>query len=324
MNKCLLIVVLATQCVCLQPRHPESPQRRSQLIRLLKQQVDDEKQKLKRSGGFSWHLGPFIPGNETLWKSVLPLYWAQLKIAAKGNDVISELIVVLNDEKLSNSVRFQAGLDLAFFDDPQILRAYHKATRAGMIDGTQLYWCLATHLPRVKQEPADFVRGEEDKLLVQWLDRLVDREFSELRLDLLDEKMRRDQERQEEFFGNDLAILRWLNVLHGQDFDVVLAREAPEALGLRNRELAKGYDPAIVFAYVLEGGIVDDHAIAAAFSEPKDRAACKELIRALDGDSWHPIPRAEYTWKAQFHAWYWENRAKFKYDFGKHRFVIPK
>jgi len=274
--------------------------------------------------GLNWHLGPFVPGNETFWKTMYPLHCARQKIVMMGSPVITRLLEVLGESNHSSEIRFAASMDLGCFDDPRILRAYYDAVESGRINGIELMWALRSHLPGVGgTDLFDYEAGGSYKSVRTWLAEQVELGYDQIRLQLLDQIVRNDREDVWGLRGDDPAILRWLNRMYGEDFDRVLEREAPDALAFRNRELANGYDPVVLFRSLGEPGAAgaDEQALRTIFVDPVERRACRNLIRALTADNWKKSPPPTARWKRDFVSWYWDNRAKFVFSFESHRFV---
>lgn len=298
------------------------------VMRLLEDQLRDDKQRDRRGPPLSWHGASFIPFNETIWRSLFPISLAKQRLIRRGQGVVPALLEILADSSLSEEMHFAAGLDLAFFDDPRILGAYYDACQAGRLTGVDLRECLRRHLPGLEQSflPPDR-RGETQT--TTWLKSLLPRDYSEVRLELLDYIFREDDDRKRSIQEDDARMLRWLNRVRGEDFDELLRCEAPDVLAFRNRELARGYDPAIVMntPWGDDNRAIFESALLRVFPNPVDRLACYRLVsivaRYSDDDFTDSLDETMGPWKPEFKKWYWANRAKFKYDFTKHRFVIP-
>ncbi len=299
---------------------------RKRIVHLLRQQVVDEDHLGKRAAAMGWHLGDFIPGNATMCKVAYPVHWAKQKIVMEGTPVVPTLLDILADPRLSRAVHFVAAADLTFFDDAQILRNYYDAATCGRLTAFEFYWCLRYHLPYIEHCPPSLNTSEEHRWRIAWVKELLDQDFDDSRLRLLDRFVRNTEAKRYE--GNEYEVLlRWLNRHDGENFDAVLAREAPDALAFRNRELAKGYEPVFAFGPLQDSSSpseVNEQALRLLFSEPCDRKACSELLQV----SWRrggvmTNQGIEDLRKAMIN-WYWENRSKLRYDFTKHRFVVPE
>jgi hypothetical protein len=134
-------------------------------------------------------------------------------------------------------------------------------------------------------------------------------------------------EEQGGYFVNP-EILRWLNQVFGEDLDQHLQGCAPLALEFRNRQLKKGYDPAIALRR-LAVPLLDDTAIKSLFDKREDQEGCRQLLRVVYCDS---LPEGKRDnrlevvrrpgWSKQFASWYRQNRAQLAYDRQLHRYVV--
>lgn len=120
----------------------------------------------------------------------------------------------------------------------------------------------------------------------------------------------------------DPAPVRWLNRFYGAEFDEVLAREAPEALAFRNREIGRGYDPvSLVTRYLLfDPGKMkcDARLLREIYPDASDRDAMEKLLRVLSS----PEPAGADNWHQDLISWYKANRSSLVYDPAKRRFVV--
>jgi hypothetical protein len=301
------------------------PGYRGHVLQLLRDQMEDDNQRARRSTFISWHGASFVPFNATIWRTKYPVKLAKQQIIREGETVVPILLDVLSDANQSEHMHNSAALDLAYFDDPRVLRGFYEAATAGRLSGNDLVnYCLIC-LPSIELEVSEQARNDYRRFF-EWLRGLLDGDINEIRLTLLDKLIREAKPELDHFEGDDARIVRWLNRFYGQDVDDLLKTKAPNALAFRIRELAKGFDPFSVMEHAWgdDSHAYHEPAFLNVYPNPLDRLACRNLFRVLDGEQWDRRFEDDKSWKEPFKKWYWENRDKLKYDPKRHQFLVPR
>jgi hypothetical protein len=287
------------------------------IAKLLKQALVDDKHWMDRGGAS--HIT--ILTGQAIWDRRYPVTYAEQRLQSVGTPVIPVLLGILQDRTQSPEVRGMAAEALSVFDDVRILSAYAKVARDKMLDAATMRRAVAKYLP-FDGSIYQYSRQE----LIQWLESATHKDYGEGCLELLDRLLRLRYEEGGLFPTTaDYRIIRWLNFSGDTDLDKWLSEKAPAALEFRNRQHLRGYDPVASFErfcarlHVGSAGEGCD----AVFSDPSERRACHDLIEVVWDSSSALYPPAEDGWLERLRAWYKQNRSELRYDFAKHRFVLP-
>ena len=216
---------------------PETEPADEQVVVLLKQMLTDSINDDKRHRALSSRITRLL--GTKYWYKKYPTQYAREKLASQGKAVVEPLLRIVSAPQYTE-LRWLAWSVLTQFEDPRILQAMFDAVSTKRITPGQLAGMLKGHLP--VRPSAEYL---EEGAVVQWLEKqLATKSYDQIRLDLLDEFMRSEDEGVGTYSG---IPERWLNRFYGIDFDVWLAKKAPKALGFRRKQLKKGYDPVTVF-----------------------------------------------------------------------------
>ena len=263
------------------------------------------------------------PGRDTSQTELderYPVQYAQERLLCRGATIVPALADVLLAPGVEREVRIKAAQTLGFLDDPAVLKAYATALDRGQLTDVGVALLLTLYLPLWPAMLSELnVRD--------WIHQNLDTPYGELCLKIMDDAIDAEDGKGGLRYGNvaDPRFTRWFNRIYDEDLDTWLASVAPEALAFRNRELSKGYDPVVVFdafaARVRAGVGLTDEGIHLVIPE-RDWAACRRLVLAALVPESEYYPRPRPGWEARLRAWYRANRARFEYDFQKHRFVV--
>jgi hypothetical protein len=251
------------------------------------------------------------------WDVIFPRRYAGAKLVTQGKLALPALLRLAEEQG--------RWLMVARFDDPRLLQLAVAAYQDGRADYTNFGYFLRSHLPVVHNPLPPPGYGSEQKI-DRWIEtNLSGKSYQEVCFQFMDDLMRHEKPDALSYFLGERWVVRWLNRVGDYDLDDWLAQKAPEAFAFRNRELKKGYDPAVAFPYFAGDFIqgMKEEGIKAMFQDTKDRKACRQLIEAVYGPYGSPllVPRAE-GWRVRLRQWYWQNRDHLAYDFEKHRFVV--
>lgn len=294
-----------------------SPEERYRMVLELSEYADKDSRALDRRNTWYNDMVPTQFLGKKTWDIIFPLTYAGSKLVSQGELALPALLRLAEEQG--------SWLMVARFDDPRLLQLAVTAYQDGRVDYTNFGYFLGSHLPDVYNPLPAPGYGSEEKI-AEWIQtNLSGKSYQEICLESMDILMQHKDPLTLSHFLGKRWVLRWLNRVGDYDLDDWLAVKAPEALAFRNRELKKGYDPAVAFPY-FAGDFIEgmmDEGIKAVYPDTNDRKACRQLIEAVYGLYRSPllVPRAE-GWQVRLQQWYWENRHHLVYDFEKHRFVL--
>jgi hypothetical protein len=297
---------------------------RNGYIRLLREANVDSNNLSNRSG--VGRVGRLFM-DESLVKRCWPLQYAQEGLVRCGHTIRAPLRELALSAEVEPAVRYRAVLVLSRQDGAAGREASAAGYRAGLFSFEQLSGAIHLSLPFCTPTRQDEARSSTDLLEleddhVRALATIGERSYEDVLLEQMDCVFTESRLRGGLYqCGFDNRIKRFLNRIGDQDIDEWLAQVAPAALEFRNREVATGYDPVSAFENLRTSADVDVDALAKILPA-EDRAVCRELLLAtvVPGSATYPPIRAD--WEDRLRAWYWANRASFKYDPDKLRLVV--
>jgi|GEM_PF-1145558 len=271
------------------------------------------------------HLTQFLP--EKWWDILFPVSYAAENLRKQGDLALPALQRIAEEEDWEKYSIYA----YSYQDDNVNIDWIIEYYQEGKMDSLAFLVELQRYLPIPDKSFPDEENKEE---IDKWIkNRFTGKSYEQICLSFLDDLMRATTNEGGLGFA-PIRLVRWLNRLYEYDLDQWLAKKAPEALAFRNRELKKGYDPAIAFE-IFETNLYDfqgvvDEGIKAVFTDERDRRACHQLIEVIYGEpleSPQLCPRRwinDDKWKNRLRQWYWNNRDHFVYDFEKLRFEVKK
>ena len=241
----------------------------------------------------------------------------------KGRIIIPALRDVACDPQNSEFIRLGAWRllgDMNAFDEPGMLSTLLEEHRAGRITRSSLYWTVRHVVPIDDWLDTDPIAQSG---IVDWLSaQLAKKTYAQIQLEILDGMMKPERY---QMTRADPFLRRMLNRLNDRDLDEWLKESHPIAYQYRQRELAKGYDPADTLATDLGSLIEWDGDLEAAvkdiYREESDRQGCKELVTAIYKVRYDLSVRKD-DWEDRLREWYRANRGHFVYDPKLHRFIV--
>ncbi len=258
---------------------------------------------------FGW----FLP--DAVVYALAPDDHAMPRLVRERAAVLAPLLATVQDRKAHPWVREYAWFVLSAYDDPGILAALFGAHGTDMAPANEQL--ILTSLLPVYPDAASAwtdadIAGLDQKLRTDG--------YGELCLSLLDTHLQRPDRQ-----PWDYVALRWLNRYYAVDVDEWLGANCPEALALRNTELARGYDVLLAANPGRAGTtywVTDDDA-RALWSDEASRRGFDFLGRCLGPAGTGPRP-ASAGWRAALLKWYQENRSRLVYDADERRFAVTR
>ncbi|HEY7119398.1 MAG TPA: hypothetical protein VH475_22595 [Tepidisphaeraceae bacterium] len=311
----LIALVVSFGC---SPRDTSAPLSDDDVLGALKGAMSDAGNLDRMGNARNSHGGQLLPNG--FWRALYPYGFTLERLLARGSVNAEPLRRIANDPKRDPEIRDEAAIALGHFDPASALAISVDEVRDKRLSAIDFYGTLESLMP-----VGGTVARMPHTQLPDWVSgKLAQEGFDALTLEMLDDVMRTSGDSLV-LHAVDLRLIRWLNRLNDQDLDDVLARAAPDALAFRNRQLAKGSDPLdpmyyYVFDKWMNDGKLQD-AINSTYSDPADRKACRSLFETIHGFVYSDAPPG---WDQRVRAWYFANRAAFKYDPQRRRFVVAR
>jgi hypothetical protein len=258
---------------------------------------------------------------------------ALAKMTHEGRSASGPALRLAFDPKMPLPLRMAAINVLVATDPYGTLQAFSKPPVAGQVP-PYLANVMVSCLPRAADLSMRFSNPS------QWFaQELETKSVDTICLERLDEAVR-----SKGLVASDTSVITWLNRYRGEDFDEWLAKNAPNVLEFRNREIARGIDPVRLVCLVaqdatppddidvtlyrqslakkgISGQVADEALLKKLWPGESDQAAMRDLIRICD--QYNP-PLEEADWQTWLIRWFDENKDKLVYDGAKRRFVVGK
>jgi len=254
------------------------------------------------------------------------------KMAHEGRKASGPALRLAFDPKMPLQLKLQAIYVLAITDPHGTLQAFSKTLVAGQVPPYLAHNVTVLCLPQIIDITTRFSNPS------QWLAQELDtKTIDAICLEQLDAAVRR-----KDLVASDTSVITWLNRYRGEDFDEWLAKNAPNVLAFRNKEIARGIDPVRLVWLVardaqppddidvtlyrqslvkkgISGQIADEVLLKKLWPEASDQVAMRDLIR-ICGQYIPPLEEAD--WQTWLVRWFDANKDKLVYDPEKGRFVV--
>jgi hypothetical protein len=279
---------------------------RDQVERLLACVERDQANDDKRTRWYGHARGPRVVRDafDRVVEAAFPNRNTDAKFAHAGRAASGALLAVVLDPSETLTRRETAAYTAATIDPYKMLQAIQQPIASERVPGPFAlkiaFYCLphGTNRPvsaySSQNHVSDSAWKNVDTICLEWLDVKVG---------------------SADLMPNDWTILWWLNRYRGMDLDDWLAKQAPEVLAFRRKEIDRGCDPIRLVFWVGNG---EEYLVRSLYPNETDQSAMERLCRIFCSQS---TPR-EGDWNATLRQWYKANRSRLVYDTKKMHFVV--
>lgn len=175
----MVVVAVVVGAVLVSPRidwappSAESPLTRDDVLKALKQAVQDKEHFSKRGTASASHLGQLL--GDGIWNHMYPVAYAEYYLIAQGSEILTTLADLSRDDEVASELRRAAKRVLEHFSDSQTVRTAHGISK----EQYQAALFSKLDLMMTAQSYAGGAFGGGDLRILDWLNRVDDQDLDE-------------------------------------------------------------------------------------------------------------------------------------------------